>query len=79
MDSIAFRFIKESLTAIASVWKHGIKTAIFKSGDAEEINNHLLPVLEKVIVNQQSTFSESIRLISETAWINVSSSLKQHF
>jgi len=91
VDNIAFRFIKESLPAIAfyltviintsivtgtypSLWKHGIITPIFKSGDAEQLNNYrpitLLPViskvLEKIVANQLSTFLESNHLISET-------------
>jgi len=57
-----------------SLWKHGIITPIFKSGDRDEINNYrpitILPiiskVLEKIVANQLTSFLEENNLISNT-------------
>ena len=57
-----------------SLWKHGIITPIYKSGDTDEINNYrpitILPViskvLEKIAANQLTAFLEENNLISNT-------------
>jgi len=57
-----------------SLWKHGIITPVFKSGDKDEVNNYrpitILPilskVLEKIVADQLTTFLETHDLLSIT-------------
>jgi len=57
-----------------SLWKHGIVTPIFKSGDIDDVNNYrpitILPilskVLEKIVANQLTSFLEANNLLSKT-------------